>query len=93
MKYDFVPPPDRKPLKWPNGKKLAVILTTNFEYWDRTKDSPERYYPGGPGIVGAISRATFTTTPTTHGANTGNAWVSGGFSTCSTRPASHRAAR
>ncbi|MHC9237690.1 polysaccharide deacetylase family protein [Pseudooceanicola sp. 502str34] len=52
MHYDFVPLPDRKPLKWPNGKKLAVILTTNLEYWDQERDDPAPYYPGGPGIVG-----------------------------------------
>ena len=22
--YDFVPMPERKPLKWPNGKRLAL---------------------------------------------------------------------
>ncbi len=52
MHYDFVPLPDRKPLIWPNGKKLAVILTTNLEYWDQERDDPAPYYPGGPGIVG-----------------------------------------
>jgi allantoinase len=52
MEYDFVPLPQRKPLRWPNGKRLAVILTTNLEYWDTTKDSPKPSYPGGPGIVG-----------------------------------------
>jgi len=44
--------PHRKPLQWPNGKKLAVILTSNLEHWDRTKESDAKYYPGGPGIVG-----------------------------------------
>lgn len=52
MHYDFVPMSERKPLKWPNGKRLAVILTTNFEYWDPVRDTPKPYYPGGPGIVG-----------------------------------------
>lgn len=52
MEYDFVPMPFRKPLKWPNGKKIAIILTTNLEYWDVVKDSEARFYPGGPGIVG-----------------------------------------
>ncbi len=52
MDYDFVPMPHRKPLKWPNGKRLAVILTTNLEYWDKVQDSDKPYYPGGPGIVG-----------------------------------------
>src|SRR5882672_2813140 len=52
MKYEFVPFPQRKPLRWPNGKRLAVMLTTNLEYWDATKDTPKPFYPGGPGIVG-----------------------------------------
>jgi allantoinase len=52
MHYDFVPISKRKPLKWPNGARLALMLTTNFEYWDRTKDTDKPFYPGGPGIVG-----------------------------------------
>ncbi|MDQ0316879.1 polysaccharide deacetylase family protein [Amorphus orientalis] len=52
MDYDFVPMPRRKPLKWPNGKRLALILTTNLEYWDKVQESDRPYYPGGPGIVG-----------------------------------------
>lgn len=52
MQYEFVPIPHRKPLVWPNGKSLAVIVTTNLEYWDRVRDDPTPFYPGGPGIVG-----------------------------------------
>ena len=52
MQYDFVPFPERKPLKWPDGKRLAVILTSNLEYWDPVRDTDEPYYPGGPSIVG-----------------------------------------
>lgn len=52
MRYDYVPLPERKPLRWPDGKRLAVILTINFEYWDPVQDSDKPYYPGGPGIVG-----------------------------------------
>ena len=52
MNYDFVPMPDRKPLKWPNSKRMALILTTNLEYWEPTKDTDKVIYPGGPGIVG-----------------------------------------
>ena len=39
MQYDFVPIPHRKPLKWPNGMRMAVIITTNLEYWEPTKDT------------------------------------------------------
>ena len=52
MKYPFVPISERKPLRWPNGKRLAVMITTNLEYWDATKDTSKPFYPGGPGIVG-----------------------------------------
>jgi allantoinase len=52
MEYDFVPLPHRPRLRWPDGKRLAVILTTNFEYWDMVKDTDRVIYPGGPGIVG-----------------------------------------
>jgi allantoinase len=52
MNYDFIPMPQRKPLKWPNGKRVALIITTNLEYWDRARESNKPYYPGGPGIVG-----------------------------------------
>ena len=52
MKYQFVPISQRKPLRWPNGKQLAVMITTNLEYWDATKDTQKPFYPGGPGIVG-----------------------------------------
>lgn len=52
MEYDFVPLPARPPLRWPDGKRLALMLTINFEHWDRTKDTDRPYYPGGPGIVG-----------------------------------------
>jgi len=52
MKYKFVPISQRKPLRWPKGKRLAVMITTNLEYWDMTKDTSKPFYPGGPGIVG-----------------------------------------
>lgn len=52
MRYDYTPMPDRAPLKWPNGKRMALIVTTNLEYWDPVKDEDRVIYPGGPGIVG-----------------------------------------
>lgn len=51
MHYDFVPMPQRKPLKWPNGARVAMIITLNLEYWDLTKDDPKTYYAGGPAIL------------------------------------------
>lgn len=52
MHYDYVPISKRKPLRWPNGQRLAIFLTINFEYWDPVQQSDKPYYPGGPGIVG-----------------------------------------
>ncbi len=51
MHYDYVPLPRRKPLKWPNGARIAMIMTTNLEYWDQVKDTDKPAYPGGPNVV------------------------------------------
>jgi len=51
MQYDYVPLPQRKPLKWPNGARLAVIVTTNLEFWEQSRDTDKPAYPGGPGVV------------------------------------------
>jgi peptidoglycan/xylan/chitin deacetylase (PgdA/CDA1 family) len=51
MQYDWVPIIKRKPLRWPNGKRLAVIVTMNCEYWDLVKDYREPYYAGGPPML------------------------------------------
>ena len=51
MHYDYVPLSQRKPLRWPNGSRLALILTFNLEYWDLTKDTGGAYYAGGPAIL------------------------------------------
>ncbi len=49
--YDWVPITKRAPLKWPNGKRLALIITINCEYWDLLKDSAKPYYAGGPPTI------------------------------------------
>lgn len=51
MEYDYVPLPQRRPLKWPNGARVALILTFNLETWDLTKDTDKPYYAGGPSIL------------------------------------------
>ena len=51
MQYPWVPMIKRQPLRWPDGKKLALIVTLNCEYWDLTKDSAEPYYAGGPPML------------------------------------------
>lgn len=51
MEYDYVPLPQRQPLVWPNGARVALMLTFNLETWDLTKDSDKPYYAGGPAIL------------------------------------------
>lgn len=51
MHYPWSPIINRKPLRFPNGKKLALIMTMNCEYWDLTKDTSEPYYAGGPPML------------------------------------------
>jgi len=51
MPYAWSPLPSRKPLKFPEGKRLAVIITANAEYWDPVKPTKEPYYAGGPPII------------------------------------------
>ena len=51
MPYAWSPLPARKPLKFPGGKRLAVIITVNAEYWDMVKPYKEPYYAGGPPII------------------------------------------
>ena len=51
MEYPYVPLPARQPLKWPNGARVALILTFNLETWDLTKDTDKPYYAGGPSIL------------------------------------------
>ena len=48
--YNFVPISERKPLKWPNGKRLALMITINLEYWELTQDHDGPYFGGGPSI-------------------------------------------
>lgn len=49
--YDYVPMPQRNPIRWPGDRGLAVIVTLNLETWDLVKDSAEPYYAGGPPIL------------------------------------------
>jgi len=51
MEYPYVPLPERNPLKWPNGARVALIITFNLETWDLTKESDRTYYAGGPAIL------------------------------------------
>lgn len=49
--YPYVPLPERGPLQWPEGKRVALILTFNLETWDLTKPYQKPYYAGGPPIL------------------------------------------
>ena len=51
MHYDYVPISQRLPLKWPGGKRVALIITLNLETWDLIKDTDKPYYAGGPAIL------------------------------------------
>jgi peptidoglycan/xylan/chitin deacetylase (PgdA/CDA1 family) len=51
MHYPWSPIISRGPLRFPNGKRIAVIATLNCEYWDLTKDTQEPYYAGGPPML------------------------------------------
>jgi peptidoglycan/xylan/chitin deacetylase (PgdA/CDA1 family) len=50
--YDFVPLPDRPPLRYPNRARLAVILTINLEYWEKFRlAQKEPLFTGGPVTI------------------------------------------
>ena len=54
LEYDYVPLPKRGKLEWPNGARVALILTFNLETWDLIKDTDEPYYAGGPPNLPAV---------------------------------------
>ncbi len=50
--YEFVALPDRGPLRFPNGARLAVILTINLEYWEKFRPGQkEPLFTGGPMTI------------------------------------------
>ncbi len=50
--YPFVPIPDRKPLHFPGGAKVALIITINLEYWESHRPGQtEPLFPGGPATI------------------------------------------
>lgn len=51
MYYDYSAITDRLPLRWPKGKRVALILTLNLETWQLLKDTDKPYYAGGPPIL------------------------------------------
>jgi len=50
--YDYVALPDRRPLRFPNGARLALIITINLEYWEKSRqDQKEPLFTGGPMTI------------------------------------------
>lgn len=50
--YKYVALPDRRPLRFPNGARLAIILTINIEYWEKSRPGQkEPLFTGGPMTI------------------------------------------
>jgi len=50
--YEFVALPDRAPLRFPGGARLALILTINLEYWEKNRPGQkEPLFTGGPMTI------------------------------------------
>lgn len=50
--YDYVALPDRAPLRFPNGARIAMIFTINIEYWEMSRPGQkEPLFPGGPATI------------------------------------------
>lgn len=49
--YPYLPISQRGPLAWPDGHRVALVLTFNLETWDLTKDTTRPYYAGGPAVL------------------------------------------
>lgn len=51
-RYDYVALPDRPPLRFPNGARLALIITINLEYWEKSRPGQkEPLFTGGPMTI------------------------------------------
>lgn len=51
MNYTYSAMPARGKIQFPKGKKVALIITANLEYWDLIKETDKPYYAGGPAIL------------------------------------------
>lgn len=50
--YPFVPIVDRGPLRFPNGARVALIVTINLEYWEEMRPGQrEPLFAGGPATI------------------------------------------
>ena len=51
MEYEYSGITERPRLEWPDGKRVALLITFNLETWDLTKDTDAPYYAGGPPVL------------------------------------------
>ena len=51
MEYAYTPISQRPRLAWPDGKRVALLITFNLETWDLVKDTDAPYYAGGPPVL------------------------------------------
>ncbi|HEU4342427.1 MAG TPA: polysaccharide deacetylase [Candidatus Binatia bacterium] len=50
--YEYSALPDRPPLRFPNGARLALIITINLEYWEKSRPGQkEPLFTGGPMTI------------------------------------------
>jgi len=50
--YEYSALPDRRPLRFPNGARIALILTINLEYWEKSRSAQkEPLFTGGPMTI------------------------------------------
>ncbi|MDG6905243.1 MAG: polysaccharide deacetylase family protein [Nitrososphaerota archaeon] len=49
--YEYSAKISRRPIKWPNGERVAVIITLNMEYWNPVLIDGNIPYPAGPNII------------------------------------------
>ena len=50
--YDYVALPDRRPLRFPDGARLALMITINLEYWEKSRPGQkEPLFTGGPMTI------------------------------------------
>lgn len=49
--YDSGSANSGKIIRWPNGARVAVLLTVNIECWNQTVDPGKTNYPGGASLM------------------------------------------
>lgn len=93
MGYRYSPISERGPLRFPDGKNIALIITFNLETWDLIKETDEPYYAGGPQFYPTRFPVGYLISRITVGANMDSASVSGASTSCSMNLAFAQAVR